>query len=84
MDGRWLAAGGVALFLGGCWAGMGSESSGTEYCVVIPETVAAHPGYTAGQLVEQPEGGCLDGEPEVCGEFQGDDEDRHFESDSCP
>ncbi|HET6665142.1 MAG TPA: hypothetical protein VFG94_12820 [Acidimicrobiales bacterium] len=84
MDGRWLALGGAALFMGGCWAGMRSESSGTQYCVVVPETVVAHPGFTAGQFVEAPEGGCLDGEPEVCGHFEGSDEDRHFESDSCP
>jgi hypothetical protein len=84
MDGRWLAAGGVALFLGGCMAGMGSESSGAQYCVVVPETAAAHPGFTPGQFVEQPEGGCLDGEHEVCGQFEGSDESRQFESDSCP
>jgi hypothetical protein len=84
MDGRWLAAGGVALFLGGCIAGMRSESSGAQYCVVVPETVAAHPGFTAGQFVEEPEGGCLDGEHEVCGQFEGDDEAQRFESDSCP
>ena len=84
MDGRWLAAGGVALFLGGCIAGMRSESSGAQYCVVVPETVAAHPGFTAGQFVEEPEGGCLDGEHEVCGQFEGDDEAQRFESESCP
>jgi hypothetical protein len=52
--------------------------------VVVPETALSHPGFTAGQFVEQPEGGCLDGEHEVCGEFQGDDESREFVSDSCP
>jgi hypothetical protein len=84
LSGRWLAFGGVALFVGGCWAGMSSESSGAQYCVVVPETAAAHPGVSPGQLVEEPEGGCLDGEPEVCGRFEGSDEARHFESDSCP
>jgi hypothetical protein len=63
---------------------MRSESSGTQYCVVVPETVVAHPGFSAGQFVEAPEGGCLDGEHEVCGHFAGSDEDRHFVSDGCP
>jgi hypothetical protein len=83
-DARWLAVGGLAVFLGGCWTGMKSESSGEQYCVVVLETAAAHPGFTPGQFVEEPEGGCLDGEHEVCGQFEGDDEDRRFESDSCP
>jgi hypothetical protein len=52
--------------------------------VVVPETAAAHPGFTPGQFVEQPEGGCLAGEHEVCGEFQGSNESQEFVSDSCP
>jgi hypothetical protein len=84
MDGRWLAVGGIALFVGGCWAGMGSEASGSQYCVVVPETALAHPGATPGQLVEEPEGGCMDGETQVCGQFEGDDESQEFVSESCP
>jgi len=83
-NGRLLAAGGVLLFVGGCWAGMRSETSGEHYCVVVPETAAAHPGSAPGQLVEQPEGGCLEAEHEVCGQFEGSDENRRFESESCP
>jgi hypothetical protein len=63
---------------------MRSDTAGERYCVVVPETAAAHPGLIPGQLVEQPEGGCLPGEHEVCGRFEGDDESRRFESDSCP
>jgi hypothetical protein len=44
----------------------------------------AHPGVTPGQLVEEPEGGCLDGETQVCGQFEGNDESRQFVSESCP
>jgi hypothetical protein len=83
-NGRVLAIGGVLLFVGGCWAGMRSDTSGERYCVVVPETAAAHPGFSPGQFVEEPEGGCVDGEHEVCGQFTGEDENRTFESDSCP
>lgn len=83
-NGRVLAIGGVLLFMGGCWAGMRSETEGEQYCVVVPETAAAHPGFAPGQFVEEPETGCLEGEHEVCGHFTGEDEGRTFESDNCP
>ncbi|MGH9192503.1 MAG: hypothetical protein ACRDZ0_08520 [Acidimicrobiales bacterium] len=83
-DARWLAVGGLAVFLGGCWTGMKSESSGEQYCVVVPDTAGCHTGFKPGLLVEERVCGCLDGEHEVCGRFEGDDEARRFESDSCP
>jgi hypothetical protein len=83
-NGRLLAAGGVLAFLAGCLTGMRSQESGESYCVVVPATVAAHPGFTAGQFVEEPDDGCLDGEHEVCGRFEGSDESRRFVSESCP
>lgn len=75
---------GVAAFLGGCWVGMGSESDGQAYCVVTDATAPSHPGVLPGQLVDRPAAGCLPGEQEVCGQFEGSGEDRRFESDSCP
>jgi len=75
---------GVAAFLGGCWVGMGSDSSGEAYCVVTNETAPSHPGVAPGQMVDMPAAGCLPGEQEVCGTFEGSGEDRSFESASCP
>jgi hypothetical protein len=82
-NGRVLAIGGVLLFVGGCWAGMRSETSAETFCVVVPETADAHPGFTPGQFVEEPDDGCLEGEHEVCGVFEGSDENRRFVSDDC-
>lgn len=80
---RVLIVGGVLLFLAGCWAGMRSESAGDAYCVVVPATAAAHPGFGPGQFVEEPESGCLAGEHRVCGSFEGSDESRRFVSNAC-
>ena len=81
---RVLAIGGALLFVGGCWVGMRSETSGERFCVVVPETAGAHPGFTPGQFVEEPDDGCLEREHEVCGEFEGSDENRRFVSEECP
>jgi hypothetical protein len=74
---------GVAAFLGGCWVGMGSDSSGESYCVVTDASAPAHPGLAPGQLADMPAAGCLPGEQEVCGSFEGSGEDRKFVSDTC-
>jgi hypothetical protein len=83
-NGRVLAIVGVVIFMAGCLTGMRSDTSGEQYCVVTPGTAAAHPGFEPGQFVEQPEDGCLDGEHEVCGRFEGSGDSRRFESDKCP
>jgi hypothetical protein len=75
---------GVAAFLGGCWVGMGSRSSGEAYCVVTDASAASHPGVRPGQLVDMPAGGCLPGEQEVCGRFEGSGDERRFVSSGCP
>jgi hypothetical protein len=75
---------GIAAFLGGCWVGMGSDSSGSSYCVVTDATASMHPGVAPGQLADKPATGCVPGEPEVCGSWAGSDDERHFVSDQCP
>lgn len=81
---RLLAIGGVVLFVGGCLAGMRTHDTGDRYCVVTEATAASHPGYSAGQFVEEPPNGCIDGEHEVCGHFVGSGTSRKFDSASCP
>lgn len=83
-NGRWLAVGGVLAFVAGCLTGIRSDETGQRYCVITPASVAAHPGFSAGQFVEAPDDGCLDTEHEVCGRFEGSDESRRFVSESCP
>jgi hypothetical protein len=73
----------IAAFIGGCWMGMGTDSSGDAFCVVTSETAAQHPGAAPGQLTDKPESGCLPGEPQVCGRFEGEGDNQHFESDEC-
>jgi hypothetical protein len=75
---------GIAAFLGGCWVGMGSDSSGSSYCVVNDATASMHPGVAPGQLADKPATGCVPGEQEVCGSWAGSDDERHFVSDQCP
>jgi hypothetical protein len=75
---------GIILFMAGCWAGMSSASSdGESYCVVTPETASLHPGFTAGQFVEEPIDGCLEGEHLVCGHFDESGDTRTFVSEDC-
>ena len=83
-NGRLLAVGGALAFVAGCLTGIRSDESGDRYCVITPASVAAHPGFSAGQFVEAPDDGCLDPEHEVCGRFEGRDESRRFVSESCP
>jgi hypothetical protein len=73
----------LAAFIGGCWMGQGTQSTGDGFCVVSDATAAQHPGAAPGQLVDQPETGCLPGEAQVCGRFEGEGDDQHFESDQC-
>jgi hypothetical protein len=83
-NGRLLAVGGVLAFVAGCLTGIRSDESGERFCVITTASVAAHPGYSAGQFVEAPEDGCLDTEHEVCGRFEGSDESLRFVSETCP
>ena len=74
---------GIAAFVGGCYVGMGTDSSGQSYCVVTDATASMHPGVAPGQMVDKPANGCVPGEQTVCGNWEGADEDRHFVSDQC-
>jgi hypothetical protein len=80
---RLVLVAGVAAFIAGCWVGMGSDTSGQPFCVVTDATAAQHPGMVSGQLAEQPASGCLPGEQEVCGRYEGSGDEQHFVSDRC-
>ena len=83
-SGRTLALAGLATFMAGCWLGMGTDDSGGEpFCVVTEATAWQYPENAAGDIVDQPSDGCLPGEPEVCGRWEGSGENRSFESDQC-
>jgi hypothetical protein len=73
----------LVSFVGGCWIGMGSDDPGDAFCVVTTATAAQHPGAAPGQLTDQPETGCLPGEPQVCGRFEGEADEQRFVSDEC-
>jgi hypothetical protein len=75
----------VASFIGGCWVGMGSDSSGDAYCVVTMASAPARPGFSPGQFVERTGDGCQPGEPVVCGTYEPESgDDREFVADECP
>jgi hypothetical protein len=80
---RLIAVAFIATFIGGCWMGMRTDSTGDAFCVVTADTAAQHPGAAPGQLTDKPESGCLPGEAEVCGRFDGEGDDQHFQSDEC-
>lgn len=85
-------------FVAGCWAGMGSDESGDVHCVVTGASAASRPGMAPGQIVEAVDiaesddesddgddaAACQAGEPQVCGHFEGGDDDRRFVSEDCP
>ncbi|HET6949627.1 MAG TPA: hypothetical protein VFI47_04580 [Acidimicrobiales bacterium] len=84
-SGRTIAVAGIATFMAGCWVGMGAEgSTGDAYCVVTDATAWQYTDHGPGDIVDEPSGGCLPGEPEVCGRWSGSGEEREFESDRCP
>jgi hypothetical protein len=81
----------IVAFIGGCWAGMGSDATGDVYCIVTGASVVARPGLMPGQLAEPIETGdgddddsCEAGETQVCGTFEDEGDDRRFESEECP
>jgi hypothetical protein len=79
----------LVAFIAGCWMGMGTDATGDVYCVVSGASVAVRPGQVPGQLAEPvaaegDEDGCAAGETQVCGSFEGEGDDRRFESEECP
>jgi hypothetical protein len=83
----------LVSFIAGCWMGMGTDETGDVYCVVTGASVAVRPGLVPGQLAEpivsddedeDDDDSCEAGETQVCGTFEGEDDDRRFESEECP
>lgn len=81
---RLIAVAGIAGFIAGCWTGMGTTDGSEAYCVVTEASAPGRPGFAPGQFVEQDQDtGCAEGEPVVCGSYEGTGDDRTFRSDTC-
>lgn len=80
---RLAVVAGLAGFVAGCWAGMGSTQGSDAYCVVTAASAPGRPGDAAGQFVPQQDGECNPGEPVVCGTFGESDDIQTFDSDNC-
>jgi hypothetical protein len=75
----------IASFIGGCWVGMGTDTSGDAYCVVTTASAGSRPGFAPGQFVERTGDDCQPGEPVVCGAYEPETgDDRTFVSAKCP